>query len=169
MAKTGVQVGVIMGSDSDLPVMQGCIDLLKELGIVCEVRILSAHRTPSEVDAYAADAAGRGLAVIIAAAGMSAALGGVLSARMNLPVIGVAMASGPLAGVDALLSTVQMPPGVPVACTGMAAAGAVNAALFAARILALSDPTLTRKLEEYRSRQGEKVLAKDRSLQGKNP
>jgi phosphoribosylaminoimidazole carboxylase PurE protein len=167
MTKTGAQVGVIMGSDSDLPVMQGCIDLLKELGIACEVRILSAHRTPVEVDAYAAGAAGRGLGVIIAAAGMSAALGGVLSARTSLPVIGVAMASGPLAGVDALLSTVQMPPGVPVACTGMAAAGATNAALLAARILALSDPALAKKLEEYRLRQGEKVLAKDRSLQGK--
>jgi phosphoribosylaminoimidazole carboxylase PurE protein len=157
-------VGVVMGSDSDLAVMQKCLDQLKELGIGCEVRILSAHRTPSAVDEYAASASARGIKVIVAAAGMSAALGGVISARTNLPVIGVAMASGPLAGVDALLATVQMPPGVPLACPGMAEAGAVNAAVLAARILALSDPPLAVRLDKFRRKLEETTLAKDKGL-----
>ena len=158
-------VGVLMGSDSDLSVMEKCVAQLQELGIACEVRILSAHRTPQAVDEYAASAAGRGLKVIVAAAGMSAALAGVLAARASVPVIGVAMASGPLAGVDALLSTVQMPPGVPVGCVGIGQAGAVNAAIYAAQILALSDERLARALADRRAAQAEKVLARDRQLQ----
>jgi phosphoribosylaminoimidazole carboxylase PurE protein len=158
-------VGVIMGSDSDLEVMQRCLKQLSEFGISHEVRILSAHRTPAAVEEYAASAAGRGLKVLIAAAGMSAALGGALAARTTLPVIGVAMASGPLGGIDALLSTVQMPPGVPVACAGMAAAGATNAAVLAAEILALSDEDLSKKLQAAKLQQQQRTLEKDSELQ----
>lgn len=164
MSKDNPQVAVVMGSDSDLEVMRRCLDRLNEFGIACEVRILSAHRTPAAVDEFAAAAAGRGIKVIIAAAGMSAALAGALAARTTLPVIGVAMASGPLAGVDALLSTVQMPPGVPVGCVGIGAAGAVNAAVYAAEILALTDPELTEKLDQHKAAQAEKTLQKDRDL-----
>ncbi len=164
MSKSNPQVAVVMGSDSDLDVMKLCVNRLGELGIDCEVRILSAHRTPAAVDEFAAAAAGRGVKVIIAAAGMSAALGGCLAARTTLPVVGVAMASGPLAGVDALLSTVQMPPGVPVGCVGIGSAGATNAAVYAAEILALSDPALTKRLEEFKVAQADRTLKKDQEL-----
>ena len=157
-------VGVVMGSDSDLPVMAKCLDQLKAFGIAHEVRILSAHRTPAAVDEYAAAAAGRGIRVIVAAAGMSAALGGSLAARTTLPVIAVAMVSGPLGGVDALLSTVQTPPGVPLACTGLGDAGAVNAAVLAAEILALCDPALAGRLGQYKAQLAQKTLDKDRAL-----
>jgi phosphoribosylaminoimidazole carboxylase PurE protein len=155
-------VGIVMGSDSDLEAMKKCAGQLGAFGIAHEMRILSAHRTPAEAHEYAASAAGRGLKVIIAAAGMSAALSGVLASVTTLPVIGVPMASGPLAGVDALLSTLQMPPGVPVAC--MAVNGAVNAAIFAAQILATSDPVLAAKLQQFKADQAAKVLAKDAQL-----
>ena len=118
------------------------------------------------MEEFAASAAAEGIRVIIAAAGMSAALAGAIAARTTLPVIGVALASGPLAGIDALLATVQMPPGVPVACTGLAAAGAVNAAILAAQILALSDPALTEKLSAFKADQTAKTLAKDRAVRG---
>ena len=163
------QVAVVMGSDSDLEAMRRCLKQLDAFGIAREVRILSAHRTPAAVDEYAAAAAGRGVKVIIAAAGMSAALAGTLAARTALPVIGVAVASGPLGGIDALLATVQMPPGVPVACTGMAAAGAANAAVYAAEILALSDPDLARKLAQFKAEQARKTLQKDKKLQDQVP
>jgi len=113
-------VGVVMGSDSDLATMQKCVDQLASFGIACEVRIISAHRTPEAAHEYAATAVDRGLKVVIAAAGMSAALAGVLAAKTTLPVIGVPMDSGPLKGIDAALSTMQMPPGVPVGCMSMA-------------------------------------------------
>jgi len=164
MSKAGPLVGVLMGSDSDWPVMQRCVEQIRSLGIDCEVRVLSAHRTPEAVDEYAAAAAGRGVKVIIAAAGMSAALAGSVAARTPLPVVGVAIASGPLRGVDALVSTVQMPPGVPVGCVGIGEAGAVNAAVYAARILALSDASLADKLEQYRAARAEQTRAKDRNL-----
>jgi len=166
MADTKPQVAVVMGSDSDLEVMKRCLEQLDAFGIAYEVRILSAHRTAQAVDEFASAAAGRGIRVIIAAAGMSAALAGALAGRTTLPVIGVAMAAGPLAGVDALLSTVQMPPGVPVGCVGMDKAGAVNAAVFAAEVLALSDPALAERLTRYKAGQAERTLAKDRQVRG---
>jgi len=165
MGKTTPQVAVVMGSDSDLEVMRRCLDRLTAFGIAHEVRILSAHRTPDAVEAFAASAAERGIKVVIAAAGMSAALAGCIAARTTLPVIGVAMASGPLGGVDALLSTVQMPPGVPVGCPGVGAAGATNAAVLAAEILALADAAVSSKLTAYKTEQVEKTLEKDRRLQ----
>jgi phosphoribosylaminoimidazole carboxylase PurE protein len=160
-------VGVVMGSDSDLPVMQRCGEQLKEFGITYEMRVISAHRTPAIAHEYAATAAERGLKVIIAAAGMSAALGGVLAAATTLPVVGVPIPSGPLGGIDAALSKMQMPPGVPVGCMSIGKAGATNAAVFTAQILATADDKLADKLKAYKEAQAEKVIAKDRRLQGK--
>ena len=167
MTTTDVTVGVVMGSDSDLAAMQRCLKQLDALGIGYEVRIISAHRTPETAHEYAATAIERGLKVIIAAAGMSAALGGVLAANTTLPVIGVPMASGPLVGVDAALSTMQMPPGVPVACMSIGKAGATNAAIYAAQILAVSDETMAARLVQFKSDQAAKVAAKDADLQAK--
>lgn len=152
-------VGIVMGSDSDLETMKKCAGQLAALGIASEMRIISAHRTPDVAHEYATTAASRGLKVIVAAAGMSAALSGVLASLTTLPVIGVPMASGPLAGVDAALSTMQMPPGVPVGC--MAIGGAVNAAIFAAQILATSDEGLAGKLKQFKQDQALKVIEKD--------
>ena len=160
-----VLVGVVMGSDSDLAVMQQCIDQLKDFGIACEVRIISAHRTPDIAHQYSSTAASRGLKVIIAAAGMSAALAGVMAAGTTLPVIGVPMESGPLKGIDAALSTMQMPPGIPVGA--MAINGAVNAAVYAAQILATSDTELVTKLQEFKNTQAHKVFQKDQQLGSK--
>ena len=157
-------VAVVMGSDSDLETMKRCIKQLDEFGIACEVRIISAHRTPDVADEYASTAAARGLKVIIAAAGMSAALSGVLAARTTLPVIGVPMISGPLAGVDAALSTMQMPPGVPVGCMAIGPAGATNAAIYAAEILATSDETLAELLAKFKLAQARKVASKDAAV-----
>jgi phosphoribosylaminoimidazole carboxylase PurE protein len=164
MARKRPTVGVVMGSDSDLETMKLCLKQLDEFGIVYEARIISAHRSPDTVHEYAATAIQRGLKVIIAAAGMSAALGGVLAANTTLPVIGVPMASGPLAGVDAALSTMQMPPGVPVACMSIGAAGATNAAIYAAEILAVSDKKLAGKLSRFKKSQARKVARKDAAL-----
>ena len=158
-------VGVVMGSDSDLDSMQRCMKQLESFGIGFEVRIISAHRTPDAAHEYSATAIDRGLKVIIAAAGMSAALGGVLAANTTLPVIGVPMASGPLVGVDAALSTMQMPPGVPVGCMSIGNAGATNAAIFAAEILALGNDDLAARLVRFKAEQAEKVAAKDEDLQ----
>ena len=167
MAAKRVMVGVVMGSDSDLEAMQRCMDQLDAFGIAYEVRIISAHRTPAAAHEYAATSVERGLKVIIAAAGMSAALAGVLAANTTLPVIGVPMPSGPLVGVDAALSTMQMPPGVPVACMSIGAAGAMNAAIYAAQILAVSDAALAGRLVRFKSDQAAKVAAKDADLQAK--
>ncbi|HPD45281.1 MAG TPA: 5-(carboxyamino)imidazole ribonucleotide mutase [Anaerohalosphaeraceae bacterium] len=158
-------VAVVMGSDSDLPVMQNCIDQLKHFGIDPVVRILSAHRTPDAAAEFADQARADGIKVIIAAAGMAAHLAGSLAGRTPLPVIGVplAAAEGP-AGLDALLSTVQMPPGVPVACMAIGKAGARNAAIFAVQILALTDKALADKLDAFRNDQKQKVLQKDRDV-----
>jgi len=164
MAKKKPTVGVVMGSDSDLDTMKRCLKQLDEFGIACEVRIISAHRTPDTAHEYAATAIQRGLKVIIAAAGMSAALGGVLAANTTLPIIGVPMASGPLVGVDAALSTMQMPPGVPVACMSIGGAGATNAAIYAAQILAVSDKKLAGKLSRFKKSQARKVAKKDAEL-----
>jgi len=157
-------VGVVMGSDSDLPVMQRCLDTLKKFGIAYEVRVISAHRTPEIAHEYTTTAVSRGLKVIVAAAGMSAALGGVMAAGTTLPVIGVPMASGPLVGMDAALSTMQMPPGIPVACMAIDKAGATNAGIFAAEILALSSKRLATRLAAFKQEQAAKVVAKDKAL-----
>ena len=147
------KVAVIMGSDSDLPLMQGALDMLGKLNIPCEAHIYSAHR----------NARAEGFGAISAGAGKAAHLAGALAARTTLPVIGVPIKSSTLDGLDALLSTVQMPSGMPVAT--VAIDGAANAALLAAQILAVSDDTIAQKLEELRARQTEAVLLKDRALQ----
>ena len=159
-------VAIVMGSDSDLPVMQSCIDQLKGFGIDPIVRILSAHRTPDAAMEFADNAAPNGIKVIIAAAGMAAHLAGALAARTQLPVIGVPMqaSSGPC-GLDALLSTVQMPPGIPVATVAIGKAGAKNAAVLAVQMLALSDEDLAGKLTKFRTDQTQTVLAKDAKMQ----
>ena len=159
------KIAVLMGSDSDLPVMKDCIDVIKEFGIPFVARILSAHRTPEDTARFAAEAEKEGFAVLIAAAGGAAHLAGAVAAQTTLPVIGVPLAATPLAGFDALLSTVQMPPGIPVATVGVGKFGARNAALLAIEMLALSDPDLGRKLKESRKQMAGKVLKKDRSLQ----
>ncbi len=153
-----------MGSDSDLEVMNACVAQLHSFDINPEVRILSAHRTPIQAAEFAQGASGKGIKVIIAAAGMAAHLAGALAGRTNLPIIGVPLVSGNLGGMDALLSTVQMPPGVPVASMALGKAGAKNAALFAVQILSLSDPSLNDKLTAFKQDQQQKVLDKDAAL-----
>lgn len=143
-------VGIVVGSDSDLPVMQGCVDFLKNMEIPYEVTVASAHRTPARACSYADTAKERGLKVIIAAAGMAAHLAGVLAAHTTLPIIGVPIDASSLNGLDALLSTVQMPPGVPVATMGIGKAGAKNAAILAAQILALGDEDIARQLVAFK-------------------
>ena len=160
-----VIVAVVMGSDSDMGVMQGCIDTLADFGINPIVRIISAHRTPQIAAEFAENAAKNGFKVIIAAAGMAAHLAGALAAKTTLPVIGVPLiSSSGLEGIDALLSTMQMPPGVPVATTAIGSAGAKNAAILAVQILALSDKALNQKLAEFKKQQEKKVLDKDSAL-----
>jgi 5-(carboxyamino)imidazole ribonucleotide mutase len=138
-------VGILVGSESDLPVLEKCTARLQNLGIEYELEVRSAHRNPESVAEYASTARDRGLKIIICAAGMAAHLAGAVAARTNLPVIGIPVATGSLGGLDALLSTVQMPSGVPVAT--VAINGAANAAVLAAQILALSDPGLAERLE----------------------
>jgi len=158
-------VAVVMGSDSDLGVMQGCVEQLREFGMEAVVRILSAHRTPQAAAEFAQNAEAHGVKVIIAAAGMAAHLAGAMAAWTTLPVIGVPLTSDlGLAGLDALLSTVQMPPGVPVATVAIGKAGAKNAAILAVQILALADEELHRKLHEFKKKQEQKVREKDASL-----
>jgi len=165
VSEKAAPVAVVMGSESDMAVMQGCVDMLKGFGIEPVVRIISAHRTPEIAADFADRAAADGLKVIIAAAGMAAHLAGALAGRTALPVIGVPLIStGGLEGIDALLSTVQMPPGVPVATMAIGKAGAKNAAIFAVQVLALSDDTLAKKLAEFKKAQGRKVIEKDSAL-----
>ena len=158
-------VAVLMGSDSDMPIMESCIKQLREFGIEPVVRILSAHRTPAVACDFAANAGKNGIRVIIAAAGMAAHLAGAMAAHSQLPIIGVPMQAkeGPF-GLDALLSTVQMPPGMPVGTMAIGKAGAKNAAVFALQILALSDEKLAQVLTDFRKAQTEKVLQKDAEL-----
>jgi phosphoribosylaminoimidazole carboxylase PurE protein len=159
-------VAVVMGSDSDLGVMQSCIDGLGDFGIEPEVRVISAHRTPQIAAEFAENAAKNGIKVIIAAAGMAAHLAGALAARTTLPVIGVPLiSSSGLEGIDALLSTMEMPPGVPVATVALGKAGAKNAAILAVEILALSDKSLAEKLADFKRAQEKKVIEKDSALQ----
>jgi phosphoribosylaminoimidazole carboxylase PurE protein len=150
MAAKKMAVGIVLGSGSDWPSVEPAAALLKEWGVGFEVVVASAHRAPRRVQAYGRDAAARGLKVIIAAAGAAAHLAGVLAAETTLPVIGVPMPSSPLQGLDSLLSTVQMPAGVPVAAMALGSAGARNAAIFAAQILALSDPRLQEVLKRHK-------------------
>ncbi len=158
-------IAVVMGSDSDMAVMQSCIEMLSKFGIEPVVRIISAHRTPQIAAEFADNAAKNGIKIIIAAAGMAAHLAGSLAGRTTLPVIGVPLvATGGLGGMDALLSTVQMPPGVPVAAMATGKAGAKNAAIFAVQILALSDEALGKKLEDFKKSQEKKVIEKDSAL-----
>ena len=154
-----LKVGVVMGSESDWEIMQHAVEQLTQFGIACEARVLSAHRTPDDAAAYAESAARNGFACIIAGAGGAAHLAGVLAAKTTLPVLGVPIPSKYLRGEDSLLSTVQMPKGIPVATFAIGEAGAANAGLFAAAMLALEDPELARKLEKFRSDQTAKVRA----------
>jgi 5-(carboxyamino)imidazole ribonucleotide mutase len=159
---------IVMGSDSDLPVMAEAAKVLAEFGIPHEIRISSAHRSPAATAALAEDAAGRGTRVIIAGAGMAAHLAGVMASSTLLPVIGVPMAGGALNGVDALYSTVQMPGGIPVATMAIGKAGAKNAGIFAVQVLALGDGQLTAALRAYREKMADEVAAKDRALHTNN-
>lgn len=159
-------VAVVMGSDSDMAVMQSCIDTLKDFGIEPVVRTISAHRTPDVAAEFAQNAAENGIKVIIAAAGMAAHLAGALAAKTTLPVIGVPLiSSAGLEGIDALLSTLQMPPGVPVATVAIGKSGAKNAAILAVQILALSDKTIAKKLADFKKTQEKKTIEKDSALQ----
>ena len=159
------KVGIIMGSDSDLPIVQKSVDILKKLDIPYEVHVYSAHRTPIEARNFAADARANGFGVIIAAAGMAAHLAGAIAANTTLPVIGIPCKSSVLDGMDDLLSTVQMPSGIPVAT--VAINGGANAALLAAQILAVSDSEIAKKLDFKRANDAAKVLEKDGSILSK--
>ncbi|WP_026486233.1 5-(carboxyamino)imidazole ribonucleotide mutase [Caldanaerobius polysaccharolyticus] len=156
------KVAVVMGSDSDLPLMKKCINTLKEFGVEFDVRIISAHRTPDIASDFAKNAVGKGYEVIIAAAGKAAHLAGVLAAMTTLPVIGVPVKSSTLDGLDSLLSMVEMPKGVPVAT--VAIDGAENAALLAVQILALKYPELSKKVVAYRDKMAQDVAKKDEEI-----
>ena len=156
------KVGIVMGSDSDMPIVRKAIDTLESLGVPYEVHIYSAHRTPEEARAFSVSARKNGFGVIIAAAGMAAHLAGAIAANTTLPVIGIPCKSTTLDGVDALLSTVQMPSGIPVAT--VAINGGVNAALLSAQILAVEDAELAEKLDDKRRKDSEAVLKKDAAV-----
>ena len=159
------KVGIIMGSDSDLPVAEKALGVLKEYGVPYEMHVFSAHRTPIEAREFALNARERGYGVIIAAAGKAAHLAGAIAASTTLPVIGLPIKSSTLSGMDALLSTVQMPSGIPVAT--VAIDGAENAALLSVQILAVSDSNLAEKLDAARVKMREKVLEKDKAVADK--
>jgi 5-(carboxyamino)imidazole ribonucleotide mutase len=154
------QVGIIMGSDSDLPVMMEAAETLKKFGVACEVEITSAHRSPARTSEYARTAIARGLKAIIVGAGGAAHLAGVVAAETTLPIIAVPMPSTTLQGLDSLLAAVQMPAGVPVACMAIGKPGAINAAIFAVEILAASDPSLAKKMVEHKEKLARGVAEK---------
>ena len=158
-------VGIVMGSDSDFPVMSEAGKTLDKFGIAYEIEVLSAHRAPARAHQYATTAVNRGLKIVIAAAGAAAHLAGLLAANTTLPVIGVPMASSTLNGLDALLSTVQMPAGIPVATMAIDKAGAVNAAIFAAEVLALADSNIAKKLVAHKEDLAKSVAEKNARLQ----
>lgn len=158
-------VGILMGSDSDLPVMEKAAEVLKEMGVLYEMDISSAHRLPDKTAEYARTARGRGIEVIIAGAGMAAHLAGVIASNTTLPVIGVPLKSGTLNGVDALYSTVQMPPGIPVAT--VAIDGAKNAAYLACSILSIKYPAIADKLEAFREKTRQTLMEKSNSLKNR--
>jgi phosphoribosylaminoimidazole carboxylase PurE protein len=162
-------VGILMGSDSDLKVMEAAAEMLEELGVSYEMTVASAHRTPDRAGEYSRTARQRGLKVIIAGAGWAAHLAGVLAAETTLPVIGVPIESSPLNGLDALLATVQMPPGVPVATMALGKGGARNAAILAAQILAVSDESLAGRLADYKKKMVEGVEKKAAKVERRWP
>jgi len=164
MADPAILVGMVMGSASDWPSLEPAAALLEEWGIGVEVSVASAHRSPHRAQAYAREAARRGLKIIIAAAGMAAHLAGVIAAETTLPVIAVPLPSSSLQGFDSLLSTVQMPAGVPVATMALGSAGAHNAALFAAEILGLIDPGLQEKLQQHKRDLETKVIEQNEKI-----
>jgi 5-(carboxyamino)imidazole ribonucleotide mutase len=161
------RVLILMGSDSDWPAMSPARDALAEMGVECDVHVSSAHRTPERTASLAREAAGRGIQVIICGAGAAAHLAGVVAAESPLPVLGVPLPASDLDGLDALLSTAQMPGGVPVGTLAIGKAGAKNAGLLAARILALSDPEVAAKVRAQREQMAREVEAKDVALQAK--
>jgi phosphoribosylaminoimidazole carboxylase PurE protein len=163
--KSKARVGILMGSDSDWEVMSAAAKRLAGFGVECEVMVTSAHRAPHKTAEYATSAEKRGLQVVIAGAGVAAHLAGVVAAHTTLPVIGVPLESGSLRGIDSLLSTVQMPPGVPVATVAIGKGGAENAAILAAQILALGDPALARRLKEFKAELQRQVEEKNARLQ----
>ena len=152
-------VGVVMGSSSDWETMQHCVSQLEQLGVPCETRVLSAHRTPDELAEWVSSASDRGIRVIVAGAGMAAALPGVVAAKTTLPVLGVPMETKLSGGLDSLLSMVQMPGGIPVGVLAVGKAGAINAAILATQILATSRPELGQALTEHRAAQAAKILS----------
>jgi phosphoribosylaminoimidazole carboxylase PurE protein len=162
-----VTVALLMGSDSDFPRLEPGVAVLKKLGIPVEARVLSAHRTPRALLEFVEAAPRRGIRVFLCAAGGAAHLAGVVAAHTDLPVIGIPMDNPPLGGLDALLSTVQMPGGVPVAAVGAGSGGPVNAALFAARILALSDQALAQRYAAWREDEAARVAKKDEALRAR--
>lgn len=157
-------IAILMGSDSDWPVVQECAATLKKLDILYEVKVTSAHRSPERTREYVQDADQRGCSVFIAAAGLAAHLAGAVAAHTIKPVIGIPLDAGSLGGIDALLSTVQMPAGIPVASVAIGKAGARNAAFLAAQILAVYDPTLAQKLKDERQRSAEGLIQKEKAL-----
>lgn len=161
-----IKVLILMGSDSDAPVMGGALQVLDELGVPAEMTVASAHRSPARVEQLVREAPDRGVQVFIAGAGAAAHLGGVVAAHTTRPVIGVPIDSSPLAGFDALLSTVQMPPGIPVATVSVGKAGATNAGVLAAEIIALSDRAVAAALATYRQKLAAKVEEAARRLEG---
>jgi phosphoribosylamine--glycine ligase len=159
------QVGIVMGSDSDMGVMRSAADVLKDFGIDFEITVASAHRSPQRAAAWAATAPERGIKVIIAGAGHAAHLAGAMAAHTSLPIIGVPIDSSCLQGMDALLATVQMPPGIPVATMAIGKPGARNAGILAVQILALADADLAKKLQEYKQDMAAKVEQKAKKLE----
>lgn len=162
---SNTSVAILMGSDSDLPTLQHTFDTLEQLGIAFEAHVLSAHRTPVETAEYVTQAEQRGVQVFIAAAGLAAHLAGAVAAHTIRPVIGIPLSAGSLGGIDALLSTVQMPGGTPVACTSIGKAGAINAAFLAAEILALRDASLQQKLLDTRQSKRQSLQEANDKLQ----
>ncbi len=156
---------IVMGSDSDLPIMQETADILNKFGVDYEMRISSAHRSPRQTAELASGAAGRGIRLIIAGAGMAAHLAGVVASETTLPVIGVPLPGGALNGIDALYSTVQMPGGIPVAAMAIGSAGARNAGIFAVQVLALTDPRLSEALCMHRLEMAQEVKQRDSAIQ----
>src|SRR5687767_4120290 len=161
---SSISVLILMGSDSDAPVMQAAVDVLREFDVPCEMTVASAHRSPERVMRLVSEAPGRGVRLFIVGAGAAAHLGGVVAAHTTLPVIGVPIDSSALKGMDALLSTVQMPPGVPVATVSIGKPGATNAGVLAAQMIALGDPALATKLVEYKKKLADKVEAAAKKL-----
>ena len=163
---TNPRIGFVLGSKSDLPQLEGAEVFLKEAGVPYEIRIISAHRTPERTREYAMTARSRGIEVIVGMAGMAAALPGVLAAGTDLPVLGVPAAGGALQGFDALLSVVQMPPGIPVATFAVGKAGGTNAAIFACQILATHDEAVAKRLAEHRASMRRRVESADDETKG---